>query len=181
MRDRPKELDLEGLSAFAWEMAAPLPAGTPAAGYLQLKNGGKLLAQTYLYAPADDPSFEKSGDGTRRTRRRGSGRRGWDRSRAGRASSRLLYVEPGRKYRLTVAGRRSGDKGNMYVLLRLRSAAQGWQYARADFPAGVFGQWVKLSAEFTVPADMAEADVYLYNMDSEATVDYDDIRVEMIE
>jgi hypothetical protein len=91
---------------------------------------------------------------------------------------KLLNVQPGAKYRFTVMGRRSGDKGTIYGLVRFRSQSQGWQYGALNFPPGRFNEWVRLQCELAAPADLVEADLYLYNSDSQETVDYDALRAE---
>lgn len=93
---------------------------------------------------------------------------------------RLLNVIPSAKYGIRVMARRTGEKGQMYGLIRLRSEAKGWQYANLNFPKEPLDQWVKLSAEFATPADLVESNVYLYNMTSEETVEYGGLQMEML-
>lgn len=178
--DQPLEVALEPGGVYNRDLPVALPADTAPSGYVRLIAANRTLRQTFLYPTVDDPSFEKSGtpvdeapDGERVARL--GPVKGWQ------GVSRLLNVEPDRKYRVTVKARRSGEQGNMFALVRLRSAAQGWQYTRLNFPPGVFNRWVELAGEFTVPPDLTEADLYLYNMDSQVTVDYDAIEVKMLE
>ncbi len=178
--EQPLEIALEPGGVYNQDLPVILPPDTVPSGFLRLTQADRTLAQTFLYPTLDDPSFEKSGtpladapDGERVARL--GPVKGWQ------GVSRLLNVEPDRKYLVTVSARRSGEQGNMFGLVRLRSAARGWQYTRLDFPAGVFNRWVVLTGEFTVPTDLTEADLYLYNMDSEVAVDYDAIAVKMLE
>ena len=175
----PLEVDLEPFGVFGKAVDCAVPTGTQPSGYVRLRSDERVLATGFLYAPLEDPSFEKDGalvpdaaEGARVARLGPA--QGWQ------GVSRLLSLEPGHRYRITVRARRSGDKGNMYGLVRIRDAAGQWRYTRLDFPAGIFGEWVRLQGEFETPADLTEADVYLYNMDSEVTVDCDDLNVEMV-
>jgi hypothetical protein len=68
----------------------------------------------------------------------------------------------------------------MFGLIRMRDSAQ-WRHASLAFPEQPLNEWVELTAEFEAPAVLHEADVYLYNSTSQATVDYDNLWVTMLE
>ena len=173
-----KTLDLPAFGAAAGELSWPAQKAL-AGGDVTCSTGGKALAGAYLFSFVDDGSFEKRPpppDGTPADGKsflRFGPAKGWQ------GVGLRIYVEPSRSYRVTVMGRRSGKKGQMYGLVRMKSQARGWQHAALNFPPDVFNQWVKLQVAFSTPSDMTEADLYLYNCDSEETVDYDAVQFEL--
>jgi hypothetical protein len=150
-------------------------------GDVALTVGGTPLARAFLWPIVEDGSFEKYPipqkvgepfDGKRFVQFPPA--KGWQ------GTYKRLNVRPGCTYRISVMGRRTGDKGTIHGLVRFHSAGKGWQYGGLNFPQGQFNEWVKLQCEITAPADLTEADVYLYNSDSQETVDYDSLRAQLI-
>ncbi|MBE7467183.1 MAG: hypothetical protein HS116_27230 [Planctomycetes bacterium] len=168
-----------GVFSHRYEMNLPNPGA--AHGFVRLLAQGKPIGENYLYPLYDDPSFERRGtaeaaapDGQRILRL--PPKEGWQ------GHGGQLWLEPGHRYRIGVKARRGGAQGQMHglVILKLDSGKQ--QHVGLNFPKDQtdFSAWLNLSAEFETPPDLKQAQFYLYNSNSKETVDYDDIRVEML-
>ena len=149
-------------------------------GDVHLSVDGRRIAMGHLYPFVEDGSFEKLPVPKEGKPFDGKGflhfgpKQGWQ------GHAVRLYLRPSSRYRVSIMGRRTGAGGNMFALVRMNSRAKGWQHAGLNFPDNVFNQWVRLETEATTPADMTEADLYLYNSDSREVVDYDLLLIEML-
>ncbi|MBM3497432.1 MAG: hypothetical protein FJX74_02070 [Armatimonadetes bacterium] len=151
----------------------------PVFGDVTLLAEGKPLARNFLYPLLEDGSFEQDGtpladapDGERAVHFGPA--EGWQ------GTYRLLNLVPGRRYQAGVTARRTGTQGEMYGLVRMRDGEQ-WHYASLNFPEQPLNEWVDLTVDFEAPPTLREANLYLYNSKSEATVDYDRLWVRMVE
>lgn len=174
---RSLEIAAYGLATgtLKWPAAQALGGGD-----VTVACGGKVLARSYLFAFIDDGSFEKRPPPPEGTAYEGKSFLRFGPAKGWQGHAMRVYLEPSRQYRASVMGRRTGKQGQMYGLLRMKSQARGWQHAGLNFPPEVLDQWVKLAATFVTPGDMAEADLYLYNCDSQETVDYDLVQIELL-
>ncbi|MCZ7645641.1 MAG: hypothetical protein M5U26_10200 [Planctomycetota bacterium] len=174
-----RRVRLEPFGVFNAAFALPLGPGD---GYVRLHAEGRELAVSYLYPLLADPSYEAKGteapdapDG-RRVLHFGP-RKGWQ------GHGAALELAPGGKYLIQAKGRRTGTKGAIHGLVIMERPNGKKEYAGIHFPKDQqdFAAWVDLRAEFKAPGDLTGASLYLYNSDSEETVDYDAVRVEMLE
>jgi hypothetical protein len=172
-------VEVPGFGVAAGEVAWPAEKAL-AGGDVTCSLDGNLLARAYLFAFVEDGSFEKLPPPAEGAPFDGRSFLRFGPAKAWQGHAMRLNLEPARAYRASVMGRRTGTKGQIHGLVRMKSRARGWQHASLDFPKDRFNEWVKLQATFTTPADMTEADLYLYNCNSEETVDYDLLVVEII-
>ncbi|NUQ01672.1 MAG: hypothetical protein HUU35_17650, partial [Armatimonadetes bacterium] len=91
-----------------------------------------------------------------------------------------LWLLPNRRYRLAVSARRTGFTAAVAgTLLRLNTATEGiYQDHRWGLDSKRPEQWQRLGGEFTTPADLTRAGLYLYNVRSPDNAWFDDLRVE---
>ncbi|NLY01197.1 MAG: hypothetical protein GXY83_34330 [Rhodopirellula sp.] len=132
-----------------------------------------------LTPPALDPSFDfletKTGEGVDgRALELGPTTEGYQHRTVD------LWLLPNRRYQLTFQSKRTGFKADVRgSLLRLHKgendAMEDHRWALDPKRPGV---WQKLGGEFTTPADLTRAVLYLYNVRSTDTAWFDEIRIE---
>ena len=177
--DRVLSLSIEPYSTLSRTVEGSFSPGQPHSGDVTLRAGGRTLAFAYLYPLVEDGSFER--DGTplpdaaagARVARVGPGK-GWQ------GRYRILNLAPEHRYRVTVRGRRMGPRGEAFGLVRVKDGAGQWHHTGLAFAKDAGAAWAPLTAEFDTPAELAAADVYLYNHNSEDAVEYDGLEVEML-
>ena len=165
------------VDAVAWSAGDKLVAG----GDTTLTLDGRAASQSYLYPLIEDGGFEKMAPVTEGTPFEGRSFLRLGPKDAWNGHGITLRLRPNCRYRIELMGRRTGADGKgIFALVRMKSAAQGWQHVGLNFPPDIFDSWVKMSADFTAPADLTEADIYLYNNESRETVDYDALKLEQL-
>ena len=90
-----------------------------------------------------------------------------------------LWLLPGRRYRISLQSKRTGFQADVRgVLLRLTRRDDTHEDHRWALDSNRPNEWQELGGEFTAPADLTRASLYLYNVRSPDTAWFGDIRLE---
>ncbi|MCZ7644173.1 MAG: hypothetical protein M5U26_02650 [Planctomycetota bacterium] len=178
---KPAALECEPGSVARARVSLELPAGfmepTPLA--FETRLDGKPLGrfESIAFPLAMDASFELAGNEEQDVQ---AGRKGLRLDPSTGLQHRMvpLYLEPGRKYRVSFSYKRTGGaaKMNCANIWQRLEAQNETNTKRIELPEE--GRWAKASAEFVCAPRYVCTDLYLYNWVSERTFWVDDIRVE---